>query len=80
MRWTPWIIGKDNGAVGQIDRGNGVAAKLSENDDVVGLERIVLMIMSGPRWLHCHCEWPSFLDIVVFNPDLYCSLKQPGAI
>ena len=34
MRWTPWIIGKENGAIAQMLRNNSVAADIVRNNDV----------------------------------------------
>jgi len=52
--------------------------KLSGNKDVgVGLLRQQCLEYS--EWLngfnHCLSQWAAFLDIVVFNPDFYCSFK-----
>jgi len=53
---------------------------LSGNNDVA-LTGLSLKIMVDLMWLQPLSQsMPIFFDIVVFNPDLYCSLKQTGAI
>jgi len=68
MRWTSRIISKDN----ECARNNGA--------QIVRKQSPGLPVWSQRSFNHCLKEWATFSDSVVFNPDLYCSLKWLGAI